>query len=135
MATQNVQGKINPKKIKNMKKFNPTYYLLAIGGAAILLVLILILSIHIAGFRYAKYEVGDTTVKFLGKVDSDGNYVSGDLYYLDGQTAEYSYDVASKKATVKYSNGDVYVGKTDKFLRHGEGRMEYSSGNIYVGNF
>jgi hypothetical protein len=135
LATQNVQGKINPKKIKNMKKFNPAYYLLAIGGAAILLVLILILSIHVSGFRYAKYEVGDTVVKFLGKVDSDGNYVSGDIYYSDGSTAEYSYDVATKKATVKYSSGDIYVGKTDKFLRHGEGRMEYSDGNIYVGNF
>ena len=135
MATQNINGKTHPKKIKNMKKFNPTYYLLAIAGAAILLVSILILSIHISGFRYAKYEVGDIAVKFLGKVDSDGNYVSGDIYYLDGLTAEYSYDVATKKATIKYSNGDLYVGKTEKFLRHGEGRMEFSNGNIYVGNF
>ena len=135
MTAQNVKGKIDPKKIKNIKKFNPKYYLLAIAGAAIFLVLILILSIHISGFRYAKYEVGDTVVKFLGKVDSDGNYISGDIYYIDGLTAEYSYDASTDKATIKYSNGDLYIGKSDKFLRHGEGRMEFSDGSIYVGNF
>ncbi len=125
----------NSRKIKKVRRFNPKIYVFAIAVTAIILVGLLVLSIHMSGVRYVKCEVGDLTVKFLGKVDGDGNYLSGDLYFSSGKTADYLYDSATKKASLKYSDGNYYTGELDMFIPHGKGRMEYAGGSIYVGDF
>ncbi len=129
----NAQGKTN--RIKKIKKFSPAKYLVAIGITAILLVLILVGIIHFSGVRYVKYDIDGMTIKFLGKTDSNGNYLSGDVYYSDGTRAEYSYDNATKKSKLEYSTGDVYEGDTEMFLKHGVGTVKYSDTSIYTGQF
>jgi hypothetical protein len=129
------EKKRTPSKTKRITKFNPIRYIVSVIVVALLIVFAVIGSIHLAGFRYVKYESDGLTVKFVGRVDKSGNYISGDVYYSDGTRADYSYDPVTKKATLKYSTGDVYVGQTDKFLRNGSGRMEFADKSYYVGDF
>ncbi len=126
---------VSAKKIKKIKKFSPTKYLIAIAVFAIALVLALVGIIHLSGVRYVKYEIEDMTVKFLGKVNSNGEYISGDVYYSDGTKAKYSYDATTQKAKLSYSTGDVYEGDIEMFLRHGTGTVIYSDTSIYTGQF
>ena len=128
-------SKKNVSKIKKVRKFSSGKYIAAIGIAAVLVVLFVIGAIHFSGVRYVKYDIDGEIIKFLGKVDKNGDFVSGTVYYFDGTRAEYSYDSETAKSTLKYSTGDKYVGEVDKFLRNGKGYIEFADTSIYSGDF
>lgn len=102
--------------------------------AALAAVIAVFLILFIAGYRYMAYKVvrGEetVTVKYIGRVDKDGNPTSGRVIYPDKQAK-----VDAKNGTVQYSNGDVYSGGLMKMLKHGTGKLIYDNDDVYEGTF
>ena len=111
--------------MKTNRKINP---LAVIFAVACLMVAITVLIIFIIGYRYTTLANG---AKFIGKSEN-GQPVSGTIKYQTGTEAELDFF----NKTIKYSNGDVYVGDISGGLRDGKGRMEFSAtGDVYEGDF
>lgn len=107
-----------------MRRRNPLYAAVAL---AILLVLITVAVVLLAGYRYTS----DDGIKFVGKSES-GNPFSGTINYPDGSSA--TLDLANK--TIRYDNGDVYVGDISGVSRNGNGVMTFAAtGDVYEGTF
>ncbi len=107
-----------------MRRRNPLYA--AIAVAAILLV-ITIAAVLIAGYRYTT----DDGIKFVGKSEN-GQPISGTINYPDGSSAIMDY----LNKTIRYDNGDVYVGDISGVNRNGNGKMTFAAtGDVYEGLF
>ena len=120
-------------KPKRAKKHRSTLsVVLTILIIAAIAVGIIAAAIYFSGIRYISMNTEDGgTVKFFGRVDSEGDPLTGKLYYSSGVTAE----VDMEKNTVVYSNGDTYEGGLSKLRRNGRGKLIYASGDIYEGEF
>ena len=109
--------------------------------AAAICVLLTFLVLFLLGFRYMSYKViradEEITVKYVGRVDKDGNPYDGTVIYPD-KTGKLAVDEQSTDGniyTIAYSNGDVYRGYLKKALKHGTGVVVYANGDRYEGNF
>ena len=78
------------------------------------------------GMRHSTLANG---VQFVGKVEG-GVPVKGTAYFESGSA---EYDQAT--STLRYHNGDVYVGEVKDLVPHGQGKMVYASGTEYEGAF
>ena len=99
----------------------------------------LILAFFLAGFRYQKLKYvsaadgSETSVSFMGFINRDGKIRSGTIFYEVGKA---SVDLGGDgDYTLRFSNGDIYVGEMDGLQRSGFGKMTYKSGETYVGSF
>lgn len=94
---------------------------------AIVFVLITGAVILLVGYRYSS----DEGVKFLGKSEN-GQPISGTINYPDGSSATLDY----LNKTIRYGNGDVYVGDIKGIERNGTGKMSFAAtGDVYEGSF
>ena len=108
--------------------------------AAAICVLLTFLVLFLMGFRYMSYKVTradeQITVKYVGRVDGEGNPYDGTVIYPD-KTGKLAKDTSENENwyTIAYSNGDVYRGHLKKALKHGTGVIVYANGDKYEGNF
>ncbi len=110
---------------KLKKGMNPTLFILIV---AVVCVAITMLVIYMIGLRYITYDGG---YKFYGKTENGLPY-SGTIRYPNGESAEL--DMANK--TIRYSNGDLYVGDIYQVYRQGNGKMSfYATKDVYEGQF
>lgn len=107
-----------------MRRRNPLYAAIII---AVILLVITILAVLIAGYRYTT----DDGIKFVGKSEG-GQPISGTINYPDGSSATLDY----LNSTILYDNGDVYVGGISGVNRNGNGKMTFAAtGDVYEGLF
>ena len=107
-----------------MRRRNPLYAAIAI---AIILLVITIVAVLIAGYRYTT----DDGIKFVGKSEN-GQPISGTINYPDGSSAIMDY----LNKTIRYDNGDIYVGDISGVNRNGMGKMTFAAtGDVYEGMF
>lgn len=107
-----------------MKRRNPLYVAIFL---AIVLVLITVGVVLLAGYRYTT----DDGIKFIGQSES-GQPTSGTINYPDGSSAVLDY----VNSTIRYDNGDVYVGQISGVNRNGNGKMTFAAtGDVYEGTF
>lgn len=94
---------------------------------AVSLVLITAAIVFLVGYRY----ISDEGVKFLGKSEN-GQPISGTINYPDGSSATLDY----LNRTIRYDNGNVYVGDIKGIERNGTGTMSFAAtGDVYEGSF
>lgn len=107
--------------------------MLIVFGSALAALLLLAVLLHLCGFRYTVCEKQDgTEIKFIGRVDRNGNPDFGTVTYPDKTSAKVSF----KNGDVHYSNGSIYSGKlTDGFLRTGHGTLTLKNGDTVTGEF
>ena len=126
------------------KRVNPVVYFLLMILAAALIVGAVIFTVYKSGLRYITINTGEHgVIKFIGRVDGSGDPVSGNVYFADGSTGELERQSDGGSGNgqaglcfkLTYSNGDVYVGELDHFLRHGQGTLSYQGGDVYEGSF
>ena len=110
--------------MKREKKQSAVPVIIALG--LVIAVGLVILFASVFGLRYTTLDNG---VKFLGRV-SGGVPVKGTAYFADG---EAEYDLETR--TLKYENGDVYVGEVKDLVPDGEGTFTWASGDRYEGTF
>ena len=97
----------------------------------IVAIVLVLVTVGVAWFFFDLRFTSQEGVKFIGKTE-DGKPVSGTINYPDGNTAEL--DAAAN--TIRYSNGDVYVGELSGVMRHGNGKMTFAAtGDVYEGQF
>ncbi len=130
-------GKKRPVKAK--KHRSPAATLGIIVSAAAICVLLTFLVLFLLGFRYMSYKVvradEEITVKYVGRVDSDGSPYDGTVIYPD-KTGKLAIDKENSDLyTISYSTGDVYRGHLKKALKNGTGVVVYANGDRYEGNF
>ena len=87
-------------------------------GAAIL--------VYFAGIRYIRYNYEDGYIKYFGRVNENGDPISGTLVYESGVRAKVNLE----KSEISYSNGDLYDGPLKDLRRHGEGKLIYAGGDV-----
>lgn len=126
---------------------SPALYFVFMAVAALLIVFAVIMIAYLSGFRYVKYDTEDHgTIRYLGRFDSEGFPSKGKVYFKDGVTAEINKADSTLSLTdgstlagtlfeMDYSDGTVYIGQIDHFLKHGRGKLEYAGGDIYEGDF
>ncbi|MBQ8235536.1 MAG: hypothetical protein IJZ37_02490 [Clostridia bacterium] len=106
--------------------------ILILGGAT--------LGFYLSGFRYLQVnyllapENVQERISFMGFVNKDGSIKDGNITGVDGKKGEVSI-MEDGKYTIRYNNGDVYVGALDGLQRSGKGMMTYASGDVYEGEF
>ncbi|MBR5746687.1 MAG: hypothetical protein IKX92_05470, partial [Clostridia bacterium] len=111
--------------MKKKKKTNPIIVILAI---AIVMVLITIGVVLMLGYRFKTLPNG---AKFIGKSEN-GQPVAGTIKYQDGNESELDYYAR----TIRYANGDIYIGDIVNGCRDGTGIMQFSvTGDVYEGEF
>lgn len=125
------------RKSKKHRSLGTTVAIVVVAAA--ICVLLTFLVLFLLGFRYMSYKVNradeQITVKYIGRVDSEGNPYDGTVIYPD-KTGKLARDSANANwYTIAYSNGDVYRGYLKKALKHGMGVVVYSNGDKYDGNF
>lgn len=110
-------------------------------AAAAICVLIAFIILFLLGYRYMSYQVTrfdeEITVKYVGRVDGNGNPYDGTVIYPD-KTGKLAKDTSGEDEnwyTIAYDNGDVYRGHLKKALKHGTGIIVYANGDKYSGNF
>lgn len=107
-----------------MRRRKPLYVALILS---VILVLVTLAIVLIAGYRFTT----DSGVKFIGKSEN-GQPISGTIHYPDGSSATLDY----LQNTIRYENGDVYVGEIKGLTRNGTGSMTFAAtGDIYEGGF
>ena len=107
-----------------MRRRNPLKVAIVL---AIVLVLVTVAVVLLVGYRYTS----DEGVKFMGKSEN-GQPMSGTINYPDGSSATLDY----LNRTIRYDNGDVYVGEIKGIERNGTGRMSFAAtGDVYEGSF
>ncbi|MBR6563624.1 MAG: hypothetical protein IKK70_06785 [Clostridia bacterium] len=112
--------------MKTQGKINP---ILVILIAALLVSAITLLIVYLSGGRYNPSLPNGA--KFLGKSEN-GQPVSGTIRYQDDTEAELDF----YNRTIRYANGDVYIGEISNGCRHGHGIMSFAStGDVYEGYF
>ena len=126
---------------------SPKLYFLLMAVAAIVIVFAVIMIAYLSGLRYIKYNTEEHgTIRYLGNFDDEGFPNKGKVYFKDGVSAEIKkadgiLSFADGSALsgllfeLDYTDGTVYIGQIDHFLKHGKGRLEYSGGDIYEGDF
>ena len=99
----------------------------AISAAVIALALILVL--FISGMRL-KTESAENGVSYgyFGWTFR-GKPTLGVMFATDGSSAKI------KGGDLYYSDGSVYSGELDGFMKHGKGTLTYADGSVYTGNF
>ena len=102
-------------------------------AAALLLFAAIVLTLHILGFRYVTcHRLDGTSVRFAGRVGSDGAPVLGVVLFPDGSKAT----VDRSDGSFVYSNGSRYSGRLDSvFEREGQGSITLKNGDSYTGDF
>ena len=114
------------------KKKSPLNVFMIILFAAVLCLCIVVVCVYMSGIRYICLSTVDGgTVKYFGKVSSDGSLSRGKLYYSDGITA----DVNGEDGLIIYSNGDLYTGDIENLGKSGVGTLTFANGDVYVGEF
>ena len=103
--------------------------------------------LYFSGTRLLTYKTSEHgTIRFIGKVDSDGKPTSGKVYYSDGSKATLTYEgdtlefsdgssVGGRIVRLDYEDGGVYLGEINTLLRDGSGIMKFSGGDVYEGGF
>ena len=105
--------------------------LLIITAIAVAVLIAAAAFIYFAGIRYIRYNYEDGYVKYFGRVDENGDPLSGTLVYESGVRAKVNLE----KTEISYSNGDLYEGPLKNLRRHGFGRLIYKNGDVYEGEF
>ncbi len=100
--------------VKLKRGMNPLLFILIV---AVVCVAATALVLYIMGYRYISNDEG---YKFIGKTQG-GQPMYGTIRYPNGTTAELDY----VEKTIRYSNGDIYVGDISQIYRHGKGKMTY----------
>ena len=102
-------------------------------AAALLLFAAIVLTLHILGFRYVTcHRLDGNSVRFAGRVGSDGAPVLGVVLFPDGSKAT----VDRSDGSFVYSNGSRYSGRLDSvFEREGQGSITLKNGDSYTGDF
>ncbi len=108
------------------QKKNRIHPVLMVTIWSLALVLITIIVVLALGYRYTS----DSGIKFVGKV-KNGQPWSGWMKYPGGITATLD----KEHRTIKFENGDVYVGDIDILCRDGKGVMTWAKGDKYEGEF
>ena len=107
------------------RKINPILIILC---AALALAAATFAVVLMRGYRYNTLANG---AKFIGE-SKNGQPVSGTIRYQNGAEAELDF----YNRTIKYQNGDVYVGDISGGCREGRGTMTFSAtGDVYEGDF
>ena len=84
---------MNRNAKKSRRKTNPVAAILIILLIAVLIVGAAVFALYRSGYRYVKVRVSpDLYVKFLGKVDEDGEPYRGRLIYSNGISADVNLD-------------------------------------------
>lgn len=111
--------------MNSTRKRNP---IIIIFIAAVIALGVTLTVVLLMGGRYITLPNG---AKFLGEWEN-GQPTIGKIQYPNGTTAEYNF----YEKTIKYDNGDLYVGELDNCYREGNGTMSYyATGDIYEGEF
>lgn len=93
---------------------------------------IIVLCMHLSGWRYRKTDIGNGEyIKYLGVV-KNGELVSGKITYSSGLTG-----VKNKKTgVITYSDRSQYFGEiSEDGRKNGEGSLSFHGGTIYRGTF
>ncbi|MBP5231536.1 MAG: hypothetical protein ILO68_07375 [Clostridia bacterium] len=108
-----------------MRRRNPLTVVIIVA------VILVVLTVGVMWFFFNLRLSTRDGVKFAGKYE-DGKPVSGIINYPDGNSA--TLDAANN--TIRYANGDVYVGELSGVMRHGNGKMTFAvTGDVYEGQF
>ena len=101
--------------------------------AAILICGAALLALCIAsGARIDSVTVGEDDGAILFWSESAGGY-EGTLLFTDSGSVKVVLN--GERVTLKYANGDLYVGEATDFLPNGEGIMYYADGSTLKGYF
>ena len=60
------------------------FFLLIITGIAAAVLGLAVLFVHLAGIRYIRYNYEEGYIKYFGRVDAEGQPLSGKLVYENG---------------------------------------------------
>jgi hypothetical protein len=95
----------------------------------------------IQGYGIMKYANGDVyTGEFTPFLNNTDDYIrsfrgnSNLIQYEEGNRLSHE-DETPGKGTMKYINGDIYIGEWVNDLRHGYGTMTYTNGDVYEGEW
>ena len=105
--------------------------LLIITAIAAAVLIAAAVFVYFAGIRYMRYNYEAGYIKYFGRVDDNGDPLSGTLVYESGVRAKVNLE----KSEIVYSNGDLYDGPLKDLRRHGEGKLIYAGGDVYEGSF
>lgn len=122
-------------------------FILLVLLASLLLVGSLFAALYFSGLRWLSYNTDEHgTVRFVGRVDRNGDPVSGKVYYPDGSSAKLSYEgetltysdgssIKGRIVKLDYGSGKVYRGEITAMLRDGNGALSLEGGDLYEGSF
>ncbi len=107
----------------------PLREILRAAGLALAAVAAVALILFITGLRLKSVDADNgVTYRYFGWMKGD-KPTSGLLRASDGTVAKI------KGGDVYYSDGSVYEGDLENFMRHGKGSLTYADGSEYVGGF
>lgn len=103
--------------------------MLRAAALGVIIFVALVVLLLLTGVRYASVEAENgTEYRYFGWIYG-GRPALGRLCGSDGTVA----GVAMWR--IYYSDGSVYEGDTQDFMRHGNGRLTYADGSVYRGGF
>ena len=107
----------------------PIREILRAVGLSLAAVAALVLILFITGLRLKAVDAENgVTYRYFGWMFK-GEPTNGLMRASDGTVAKV------KGGNFHYSDGSVYEGATEKFMRHGEGKLTYADGSVYKGGF
>ncbi len=107
----------------------PLREMLRVASLALATAAAVALILFITGLRLKAVDAENgVTYRYFGWM-KDGKPTSGVLRASDGTVAKI------KGGDFHYSDGSVYEGDTQNFMRHGKGSLTYADGSKYTGGF